>query len=123
MKPDKNSLYFKLNNFSGSKKIVIKYNISNEETYSDSCTMALIFCNEFCEINKSNTQNCIECKNNYFPFPEGISNCFDDKEEELNTKEEGSIKLETKSYYSDKEILTSIKEEHKTNIKKLKLEF
>lgn len=41
----------------------------------------------------------------------------------LNTKEEGSIKLETKSYYSDKEILTSIKEEHKTNIKKLKLEF
>ena len=123
LKPDKNSLYFKLNNFRGSKKIVIKYNISIEETYSDSCTMALIFCNEFCEINKSNTQNCIECKNNYFPFPEGISNCFDDKEEELNTKEEGSIKLETKSYYSDKEILTSIKEEHKINIKKLKLEF
>ena len=82
--------------------------------------MALIFCNEFCEINKSNTQNYIECKNNYFPFPEGISNCFDDKEEELNTKEEGSIKLETKSYYSDKEILTSIKEEHKTNIKEIK---
>ena len=47
LKPDKNSLYFKLNNFRGSKNFVIKYNISIEETYSDSCTMALIFAMNF----------------------------------------------------------------------------
>ena len=84
---------YKYNKANTIKNIEITYNISIEETYLDSCAITLIFkdCYHSCSVcslsieeSNSSSHNCINCKENYYIFPEGSSNCF--SKEEMNDK-------------------------------------
>ena len=83
-----NKLYYDFYNIQERKNIIINYNISIEETYSDLCTISISFksCYDSCEkcsLSKEDSNitshNCIKCKEEYYPFPDS-SNCFSEKE-------------------------------------------
>ena len=84
-------LYYDFKNIM-QNKITINYNISIEETYSDSCTISIIFKNCYnsckeCSLSEEdshpNSHNCIKCKENYYQFPNS-SNCFTEEEIKIN---------------------------------------
>ena len=84
-------LYYDFKNIM-QNNITINYNISIEETYSDSCTISIIFknCYNSCkecslseEDSNPNSHNCIKCKENYYQFPNS-SNCFTEEEIKIN---------------------------------------
>ena len=90
------------------EKYIINFNIYIEETYSNKCQISLTIepCYHSCKTcsqgiyNSSiNEHNCIECKENYYPFVFQNSNCFSKEEVEANhtdwylDKNENSFKL------------------------------
>ena len=75
------------------KNYIINFKIYIEETYSNECQISLTIepCFNSCKtcsesIYNSNTSehNCIECKENYYPFENQKSNCFTKEDVEEN---------------------------------------
>ena len=101
-----NILYFISDKNTEVNNFEIKYEISIEETYSDLCSIFLTIkpCYHSCsnctlseENSNDNNHNCIECSPEYFPFPEGSSNCF--KETEKSTSSEFKAQIMTNISY------------------------
>ena len=89
LKSNQNLFYYDFQILEEIKNFDILYHISIEETYSDLCSISFIFnscyysCAE-CSLSEKDSNitshNCIKCKNNYYTFPKGSSNCFNKKE-------------------------------------------
>ena len=102
-----NTLYFISDKNEETKNYKIKYKISNSENYSDSCSIFLTIlpcyhscsnCSLIKENSDFNNHNCIECKEGYFPFPKGSSNCF--SEDEMKKKNISYFFDNIKNYFS-----------------------
>ena len=93
LESNQNVFFFEFEKIEVIKNFEISYNISIDETYSDSCNLSFIFndCYHSCaecslskEYSNITSHNCIECKDHYFHFPKESTNCF--SEEEMKNK-------------------------------------
>ena len=90
---DTDYLYIISNDETEIKNSSINFVVLIEETYSEVCQIYLTIepcyhsckkCSKSIYNSDSSEHNCIECKENYFPFVDNYSNCFSLNEKEIN---------------------------------------
>ena len=84
LKEKDNYMYFSTRNGVGTK--LFNYNISIEEVFSKVCSIHIQVkacyascrnCSKSKDNSDSENHNCLYCKNNYYPFTETGTNCYD----------------------------------------------
>ena len=101
---ENNLLYIKSIKGYSSKKTFV-YIAANEESYETACNVSMTIkacyesckrCSENIEIANSESHYCIECKENYYPFLEGGTNCY--------TKDDVATNHQNWYFYEEKSI-------------------
>ena len=104
LKERNNYMYFSTRSGVGSK--IFKYNISIAEVFSKVCNVYIVVkscytscrnCSKSKDNSDSENHNCLFCKNNYFPFTETGTNCYN--KEEVNTTHQDWYFDETKKFF------------------------